>query len=141
MNHKYFNLSSSQKLPSIILTSKGAAPITRFSIEKTSKEDPWVSITSTKPIGNEIVDDLFINGNKVLDHMWIAAYPVFKPIKKIPSTYLANNLYYNNAIESVTSNLETSVFSALNCIKRIKKKVLLSSMKLGGFLRTVQIFQ
>ncbi len=41
VNSRYFNLDSSTKLPTIILTSKEADPITRFSINKSTKDEYW----------------------------------------------------------------------------------------------------
>ena len=124
VNLRYFNLDASTKLPSIILTSKEADPITRFSVNKSTKDDEsWVTVTSTEPIGNDLVDDLFKNGRTVLDHIWSAAYPVFKPIQKIPSTCLDKGLLYINAIESAASSLESSTFAALNSIKTIKEQL------------------
>jgi len=124
VNLSYFNLDSSTKLPSIILTSSEADPITRFSIDKTAKGDELrVTVTSTEPIGDELLDDLFINGRTVLDKTWNAAYPVFKPIQKIPPCYLDNKLHYLNSIESAVSSLEASTFAALNSIKTIDQQV------------------
>lgn len=123
VNSKYFNLDPSTKLPSIILTSKKTDPITRFSIKKSKKHESWVTVTSTKPIDHHLLDGLFKNGEAILDHTWKAAYPVFKPIKKIPHTYFDKGLVYLNAIESAASSLETSSFAALNSIKTIKKQL------------------
>ena len=123
IDSRYFNTESSTKLPSIILTSKEADPITRFSIKKSTKDDSWVTVTSTEPIGNDLLDDLFKNGKTFLDHTWSAAYPVFKPIQKIPSTCLDKGLLYLNAIESAASSLESSTFAALNSIKTIKEQL------------------
>jgi len=125
VNLRYFNLDSS-KLPSIILTSKEADPLTRFSFNKSTKDDEsWVTVTSTEPIGDSLLDGLFKNGRTILDHTWSAAYPVFKPIKKIPSTCLDKGLLYLNAIESAASSLESSTFAALNSIKTIKEQIIL----------------
>jgi hypothetical protein len=82
-----------------------------------------VTVTSTEPICNDLLDDLFKNGRTILDHTWSAAYPVFKPTQKIPSTCLDKGLLYLNAIESAASSLETSTFAALNSIKTIKEQL------------------
>jgi prenylcysteine oxidase/farnesylcysteine lyase len=119
----YFNLVVSTKLPSIILTSKEADPITRFSVNKSTRDESWVTVTSTEPIGDDLLDDLFKNGRTILDHTWKAAYPIFKPIQKIPLTCLDNGLVYLNAIESAASSLELSAFAALNSIKAIKEQL------------------
>jgi hypothetical protein len=123
IDSRYFNLEYSTKLPSIILTSKEADPITRFSINESTKDESWVTVTSTEPICNDLLDDLFKNGRTILDHTWSAAYPVFKPTQKISSTCLDKGLLYLNAIESAASSLETSTFAALNSIKTIKEQL------------------
>jgi len=123
VNLRYFNLETSTKLPSIILTSKEADPITRFSVNKSTKDESWVTVTSTEPIGNDLVDDLFKNGRTILGYTWSAAYPIFKPTKKIPSTCLGKGLLYLNAIESAASSLESSTFAALNSIKTLKEQL------------------
>ena len=123
INPNYFNLASSKKMPSIILTSKEADPITRFSINKSTRDESWVTVTSREPIGDDLLDDLFKNGRTILNHTWKAAYPVFKPIQKIPLTCLDNGLIYLNAIESAASSLESSAFAALNSIKAVKEQL------------------
>jgi hypothetical protein len=120
----YFNLEPSSGLPSIILTSKEADPITRFSISESTNSESWVSMTSTEHIGNEIVDELFKGeGQTVFDQSLNAAYPIFKPTEKIPNTFLDKGLLYLNAIESAASSLESSTFSALNSIRAIKEQL------------------
>ena len=123
VDSRYFNLDASTKLPSTILTSKEADPITRFSVRESTRDESWVTVTSTEPIGNDLLDDLFKNGRTILDHTWKAAYPVFKPTQKIPSTFLDKGLIYLNAIESAASSLESSAFAALNGIKAIKEQL------------------
>ncbi len=121
---KYFNLESSSGLPSIILTSKEADPITRFSISESTDNESWVAMTSTEHIGDEIVDDLFKgDGQTVFDYSTFSAYPIFKPIESIPNTFLDKGLLYVNAIESAASSLESSTFAALNSIKAIKEQL------------------
>jgi len=123
VNSRYFNLDSS-KLPSVILTSKEANPITRFSINKLINDDEsWVAVTSTDPLDEDLLYDLFKNGRTILDHTWNAAYPIFKPTEKIPPTCLDKGLLYNNAIESAASSLESSTFAALNSIKTLKEQL------------------
>ena len=120
LDSRYFNLDASTKLPSTILTSKEADPITRFSVRESARGESWVTVTSTEPIENDLLDDIFKNGRTILDHTWKAAYPVFKPTQKIPSTFLDKGLVYLNAIESAASSLESSAFAALNGIKAVK---------------------
>lgn len=123
VDSRYFNLDASTKLPSIILTSKEADPITRFSIKESAGDESWVTVTSTEPIGNRLLDELFEKGRTILDHTWKAAYPVFKPIPKIPSTCLDTGLVYLNVIESAASSLESSAFAALNSIRTVKEQI------------------
>jgi len=123
VDSRYFNLDSSTKLPSTILTSKEADPITRFSVRESTGDESWVTVTSTEPIGDNLLDDLFKNGRTLLDHTWKAAYPIFKPIQKIPPTFLDEGLVYLNAIESAASTLESSAFAALNGIKAVKEQL------------------
>jgi prenylcysteine oxidase/farnesylcysteine lyase len=119
----YFNLDKSAKLPAIILTTKEANPITRFSITKSEKNESLVTITSKEPIGNEIVDEIFTDGRTIVDHTWTAAYPIFNPIERLPFTCLYKRLIYLNGIESAASSLESSTFAALNGIKMMKQQL------------------
>jgi len=123
IKHGFFNLDKSTELPAIILTTKEADPITRFSISKSEKNKSLVTITSKEPIGNKIVNKIFINGRVVIDHTWRAAYPVFNPIEKLPATCIYERLIYLNAIESAASSMESSIFAALNGIKMIKEQL------------------
>ena len=119
----YFNLDKSAKLPAIILTTKEADPITRFSINKSEKNESLITITSKDPIENEILDKIFKDGRTVIDQTWSAAYPVFNPIEKLPATFIYKKLIYLNAIESAASSLESSTFAALNGIKMMKEQL------------------
>ena len=124
VNFEYFNLEPSSGLPSIILTSREADPITRFSISESTEDESWVAMTSTEHIGDEIVDELFKgDGQTVFDHSAYSAYPIFEPIESIPNTVLDKGLLYVNAIESAASSLESSTFAALNSIKAIKEQL------------------
>ena len=123
VNLRYFNIDANTKLPSVILNSKEADPITRFSINQSTKSESLVTITSTEPIGNDLVNDLFKKGKTILDHTWRAAYPIFKTIQKIPPICLDNGLLYLNAIESAASSLESSTFAASRSIKILKEQL------------------
>lgn len=123
VNLRYFNLDTNTNLPSVILTSKEADPITRFSINKSTESESLVTITSTEPIDNDLVNDLFKKGKTILDHTWRAAYPIFKPTQKIPPLCLENRLLYLNAIESAASSLESSTFAAFRSIKMLKEQL------------------
>jgi hypothetical protein len=120
---QFFNMDAAAKLPSIILTSKQADPITRFSVNKLNHNESMVTITSTKPVDDSLVTELFKNGKTVHDHTWTAAYPVFKPTQNLPNTYLDNGVFYLNAIESSASSMESSTFAALNSIRTIKQQL------------------
>jgi predicted NAD/FAD-binding protein len=123
VNPNYFNLSSSH-LPSLVLTSQEADPLTRFSINNSTKKgESLVSVTSTKPLDNSFVDELFKNGQTILDHNWVAAYPIFKPTSKLPKMYLDDRLLYLNSIESSASSMESSAFAALNSVQAIKHQL------------------
>ena len=123
INSRYFNLNKSNELPSIILTLNEADPITRFSINKFRGNQTVVAITSKKQIKNNVLDEIFKKRKTLLDHVWSAAYPTFKPIERIPSTFLSQKLIYLNAIESASSSLESSAFAALNCMKVLKDQL------------------
>jgi phytoene dehydrogenase-like protein len=123
VNRRYFGLDSSSKLPSIILTSKEADPITRFSINKSTNSESLVTVTSTEPLSNSLLEGLFENRRIILKHTWSAAYPIFKPIEKIPPTCVDKGLLYLNAIESAASSLESSAFAALNSINMMKEQI------------------
>ena len=119
----FINLTENTKLPSVILTTKETDPITRFSIKPSIKNDSYVTITSTKPIGNDLLINLFKSGQIILDHTWIAAYPIFNPIQKIPPLCLDSGLFYLNSMESAASSLESSTFAASKIINIMKKRL------------------
>jgi hypothetical protein len=123
VDKRFFNMDGSAKLPSIILTSKQADPITRFSVNQLPHNESLVTVTSTKPVADTLVTELFKNGKTVHDHTWNSAYPVFKPTQKLPNTRLDDGLLYLNAIESSASSMESSTFAALNSIRTIKQQL------------------
>ena len=119
----YFNLDSS-KVPSLILTSKEADPLVLFSVKHLpNMGESLVTVTSLKPLDEGFVDEFFKKGRKVFDHSWSAAYPVFKPIQKVPDMFLDESLLYLNGIESAASSIETSAFAALNSVQAIKERL------------------
>jgi len=123
VNLRFFNLTENTKLPSVILTTKETDPITRFSIKPSTKNDSYVTITSTKPIDNDHLINLFKSGQIILDHTWRAAYPIFNPIQKIPPLCLDSGLFYLNSMESAASSLESSTFAASKIINIMKKRL------------------
>jgi len=123
INPNYFNLGSS-RVPSLVLTSKEADPLVLFSIKSLENNgESLVTVTSTKPLDDGFVGEFFKDGETVFDHSWSAAYPIFKPIQKIPNMRLDDNLMYLNGIESAASSMETSTFAALNSVHAIKEQL------------------
>ena len=119
----YFGLKESAEPPAIVLTTKDADPITNFSIQKVSKGESLVTISSPKPLNPNIVNGVFKNeGVTVLEHFWKAAYPVFKPLTKLPSTCIDKRFIYINAVEPSVSSMETSALSALNAVRLLAKE-------------------
>jgi predicted NAD/FAD-dependent oxidoreductase len=119
----YFGLKKSADPPAIVLTTKDADPITNFSIQKASNGESLVTISSPKPLNSNVFNGVFKNGGvTVLEHCWKAAYPVFKPITKLPSTRIDKRLMYVNAVEPSVSSMETSALSALNAVRLLAKE-------------------
>jgi prenylcysteine oxidase/farnesylcysteine lyase len=119
----YFGLKSASEPPAIVLTTKDADPITLYSIQKASDSESLVTISSTKPLNDKALNGIFKNGGvTVLEHTWKAAYPVFKPVTKLPKTRLDKRLMYISALEPSVSSMETSALSALNAIKMLRSK-------------------
>jgi len=119
----YFGLKKSADPPAIVLTTKDADPITHFSIQKASNGESLVTISSPKPLISNVFKGAFKNGGvTVLEHCWKAAYPVFKPVTKLPSTRIDKRFMYVNAVESSVSSMETSALSALNAVRLLGKE-------------------
>jgi predicted NAD/FAD-dependent oxidoreductase len=119
----YFGLKKSADPPAIMLTTKDTDPITHFAIKKTSNGESLVTISSPKPLESNIFNGVFKNGGvTVLEHCWKAAYPIFKPVTKLPPTRIDKRLMYVNAIEPSVSSMETSALSALNAVKLLAKE-------------------
>jgi prenylcysteine oxidase / farnesylcysteine lyase len=119
----FFGLKESVDLPAIVLTTKDADPITNFSIHKVSNGESLVTISSPKPLNPNVINGVFKDGGvTVLEHCWKAAYPVFKPITKLPSTRIDKRFMYINAVEHSLSSMETSALSALNAVKLLAKE-------------------
>lgn len=117
-NPDYFNLKNSAAPPAMILTTKDANPIIHYSIQKIDSKETMITIASTDPLTAKTVDGIFKNGGTpILDHTWKAAYPKFKPLTKLPPTYLDNGLIYASTVEPAVSSMETSALSALNAVR------------------------
>ena len=119
----YFGLKKSADPPAIVLTTKDADPITHFSIQKANNGESLVTISSPKPlIPTYSMVSSKMDAVTVLEHCWKAAYPVFKPITKLPSTRIDKRFMYVNAVEPSVSSMETSALSALNAIRLLAKE-------------------
>jgi prenylcysteine oxidase/farnesylcysteine lyase len=119
-NPEYFNLNNSIELPHTILTTKETGPITQYSIQKVSHGESVVTISSTEPINIVTFNDIFKSSPvSVFDYCWKAAYPIFKPLNKLPPTRIDKGLMYLNAIEPAVSSMETSVLSAKNAVQML----------------------
>ena len=123
-NPSYFGLNESTEAPAIVLTTKGADPITHCSIQKIGNNESLVTFSSTEPIADGDFSGIFKNkGVPVLQHCWTAAYPKFKPIAMLPLSWLDERLIYLNSIEASVSSMETAALSALNAVKMIKNNL------------------
>ena len=123
LNPDYFGLKKSADPPAIILTTKDTDPITHFAIKKASNGESLVTISSTKPLDTNLFNGVFKNDAvTVLEHCWKAAYPIFKPITKLPSTRIDKRFMYINAVEPSVSSMETSALSALNAVRLLAKE-------------------
>ena len=121
-NPDYFDLKNSGDTPAIVLTTEDAGPITQYSIQKSSKGESLVTISSPEPLNNNLFNDVFKSGGvSVLDYSWKAAYPIFKPITKLPPTRIDKRLLYASAIEPSVSSMETSALSALNAVRMLRE--------------------
>lgn len=109
----FFNLKPNKLLPTI-LTSPGADPITHISVQKSKSNQPWVTVTSKEPLDTDFLGDIVKNGRSILNHSWSTAYPIFRPIERLPPICIDKGLMYLNSIESAASSLESSAFAALN---------------------------
>jgi len=116
----YFGLDESKKVLPMILTTAEADPITHFALQKSTTGESFLSIASTEPLGNDVLGEIFESGETVLEHDWTAAYPLFKPVERLPPTRLDERLMYLNSIESAASSLESSAFAALNAVKMMR---------------------
>jgi hypothetical protein len=118
----YFGLKTSVEVPAIVLTTKEADPITQCSVQKVNNGESLVTISSPNPINAKEFAGVFKNGHEtVLEHCWKAAYPVFKPVAKLPKTCLDERLMYASAVEHSVSSMETSALSALNAVQMLGK--------------------
>ncbi len=117
-NPDYFSLKNSAEFPAMVLTTKDANPIIHYSIQKIDSKETMITIASTEPLTAKTFDGIFKNeGTEILEYTWEAAYPKFKPLAKLPPTYLDNRLIYTSAVEPAASSMETSALSALNAIR------------------------
>lgn len=119
----YFGLINSADPPTNVLTTKDAGPITHYGIQKTSAGESLVTISSPEPLDHSVFNGAFKNGEaSVLEHCWKAAYPLFKPLTKLPLTRIDKRLMYVSAIEPAISSMETSALSALNAVRMLRQE-------------------
>jgi prenylcysteine oxidase/farnesylcysteine lyase len=120
-NPEYFNLNNSTDPPLRILTTQEAGPITQYSIQKVRHGESVVTISSPEPLNHTTFSDIFKNRPaSVFDHCWKAAYPIFKPLNKLPPTRIDKRLMYLSAIEPAVSSMETSALSAINAVRMLR---------------------
>jgi prenylcysteine oxidase/farnesylcysteine lyase len=125
LNPKYFNLNNSTAPPATVLTTKETGPITHYSIQKASHGESVVTISSPEPLNHATFNAIFKNSPvSVFDHCWKAAYPIFKPLRKLPPTRIDKRLMYLSAIETAVSSMETSMLSAKNAVQMLLAKKL-----------------
>ena len=123
INPSYFGLSSSEKLPSMILTTKEAEPLTHFSIQKYENSDSLLTISSNAPLDDDLFDKIMTRKKKVLEYRWKTAYPFFRSLKELPRIRLDERFMYLNAIESAASSMESSAFAALKAVRTIRSEL------------------
>jgi len=67
----YFGVKNAAELPSIVLTTKDADPITHYNIQKSSDGESLVTVSSPKPTGHNVFRGIFKNGEvPVIEHCW-----------------------------------------------------------------------
>jgi hypothetical protein len=119
----YFGLALSAKMPSLILTTKEAEPVTHCSIQKSENGDSLLTISSNEPSEDDLLDKIMVKRKAVLEYRWKAAYPIFKSLEKLPEIRLDERLMYLNAIESAASSMESSAFAALKAVRTIRSEL------------------
>jgi prenylcysteine oxidase/farnesylcysteine lyase len=118
----YFGLAES-KLPSMILTTEEADPMTHFSIQKSMNGTSLLMISSTEPLDDDLLDKIMTKRQTVLEYRWLAAYPIFKPLQELPKIRLDERLTYLNAMEPAASSMESSALSALKAVRTIRSEL------------------
>ena len=112
-------LQKSSEPPSMLLTTKGAGPITHIGVQRLSNGESLLSVSSKEPLTDDVIHRILKDGKTVFEHNWKAAYPIFNPLEKIPQTRLDKRLIYLNSAEAAVSSMETSALSALNAVRMI----------------------
>ena len=103
----------------MLLTTKGAGPITHIGVQRLSNGESLLSVSSKEPLTDDVIHRILKDGKTVFEHNWKAAYPIFNPLEKIPQTRLDKRLIYLNSAEAAVSSMETSALSALNAVRMI----------------------
>jgi prenylcysteine oxidase / farnesylcysteine lyase len=123
LDPNYFGLKNLADIPSIVLTTIDADPITHYYIQKSRNGESLVTVSSLEPLDHNVFRGVFKNREvPVLEYCWKAAYPIFRPIIKLPPTRIDERLMYVNAVESSISSMETSALSASNAIRMLEEK-------------------
>jgi predicted NAD/FAD-dependent oxidoreductase len=123
-NPCYFGLEKGSEVPAVVLTTKEADPITQIGIQRVGNGEALVTVSSTQPIRDEAFEGMFKAGwAAVLEHQWRAAYPLFKPVAKLPPTRLDDGLLYVSAVEQAVASMETAAFSAWNAVKLLSSRL------------------
>lgn len=118
-----FGLKDSEEPPVIVLTTEDSGSITQYIIQKARDGESLVTISSPEPLSPNVFNGIFRDGGvMVLERCWKAAYPVFKPLTKLPPTRIDKRFMYVNAVESAVSSMETSALSSLNAVQMLSEE-------------------
>jgi prenylcysteine oxidase/farnesylcysteine lyase len=121
----FLRLEKEADVPSVVLTTKAADPLTQLSIQRIENGEVLVTASSPQPIKDTVFEGMFkARWVTVLEHQWKTAYPQFKPVNKLPPTRIDDGLLYVSAVEHAVATMETSAFSALNAVKLFRQRVI-----------------
>jgi prenylcysteine oxidase / farnesylcysteine lyase len=109
--------------PFMIMTTRESGSVTHVTIQKSTNGESLLDISSTKPLAGNLFGRSLREGTTIFEHTWNAAYPIYRPVQKLPLTRLDRRLMYLNSIESVVSSMETSALSALNAVRLLRQEL------------------
>jgi len=123
-NASYFDKSSINDVPEIILTSNDAtSPFNSIgSMHSFSDGTKIVKFFSTQELSEKDLDKIFSKRFATKKHEWFA-YPILKKNLQMPPIKLNENLYYVNAFESAISVMEGEAVSGRNIARLITAKI------------------